>query len=32
MPVGTGNDFYRIVGAPRRLDFAIGLLKEGEVA
>ncbi len=32
VPVGTGNDFYRIVGAPRRLDSAIALVTEGEVA
>ncbi|MEZ4414578.1 MAG: diacylglycerol kinase family lipid kinase [Gemmatimonadota bacterium] len=30
-PMGTGNDFYRIVGAPKRLDDAVRVLMEGRV-
>ncbi|MGW8267686.1 MAG: diacylglycerol/lipid kinase family protein [Longimicrobiales bacterium] len=30
-PVGTGNDYYRVVGAPRRLASALDLLTEGRV-
>jgi diacylglycerol kinase (ATP) len=30
-PVGTGNDFFRIVGAPRRLESAVELVMNGRV-
>lgn len=29
LPVGTGNDFFRMVGAPRRIDDALGVLDGG---
>jgi len=32
VPVGTGNDFYRIIGTPQRLDSALDLLDNGRVA
>ena len=31
-PVGTGNDFYRMVGAGKSVADVVGLLKEGEIA
>lgn len=31
-PVGTGNDFYRMVGAGKSVDDVIALLKEGDIA
>jgi diacylglycerol kinase (ATP) len=31
-PVGTGNDYYRVVGAPRRISSALDLLNGGDVA
>jgi YegS/Rv2252/BmrU family lipid kinase len=31
-PVGTGNDFYRIIGTPRKLNSALDLLVKGRVA
>ncbi|MFC1575721.1 diacylglycerol/lipid kinase family protein [Gemmatimonadota bacterium] len=31
VPVGTGNDFFRMVGVPRRLDRALDVLQAGEV-
>ncbi len=31
VPLGTGNDFYRIVGAPKDIDGAIGVLQGGHV-
>jgi len=30
-PVGTGNDYYRVVGAPRRLASALDLLTAGSI-
>ncbi|MBI4519420.1 MAG: diacylglycerol kinase family lipid kinase [Gemmatimonadetes bacterium] len=31
VPVGTGNDFYRMVGVPRSVEQAIDLLRHGRV-
>jgi len=31
VPLGTGNDFYRIVGAPKDIGGAIGVLKGGHI-
>lgn len=31
MPLGTGNDFYRIVGAPKDIAGVIGVLRHGQV-
>lgn len=31
VPVGTGNDFYRMVGSSRRVEEALSALDEGEI-